>query len=118
MKRVTLHKMIDRPSSNHNMAATGQPTPSGGKRTLHLLLALGIGLLASSSWLQAQTTIYVDANTGVNINNDGSQDKPYKTVAAAITAASSGDSIILKSGTYAEALTIDKKLTIQGKDST
>lgn len=118
MKRVTLHKLIDKPWSNHNMAATGQLTPSGGKRTLHLLLALGIGLLASSSWLQAQTTIYVDANTNVSDNNDGSQDKPYKTVAAAITAASSGDSIILKSGTYAEALTIDKKLTIQGQDST
>lgn len=118
MKRVTLRKLIDKPWSNHNMAATGQPTPSGGKRTLHLLLTLGIGLLASSSWLQAQTTIYVDANTNVSDNNDGSQDKPYKTVAAAITAASGGESIILASGTYDEALTIDKELTIQGKDST
>lgn len=118
MKRVTLHKLIDRPSSNHNMAATGQPTPSGGKRTLHLLLVLGIGLLTSNSWLQAQTTIYVDANTSVNSNNDGTQAKPYKTATAAITAAGSGDSIILKSGTYSEALTIDKKLTIQGQDST
>lgn len=54
MKRETLHKLIDRPSSKNKMAATGQSTPSGGKRTLHLLLALGIGLVAGTGWVHAE----------------------------------------------------------------
>lgn len=98
MRRVKLLKLTYGPSAKLKMAATGQPTPSGGKRTLHLLLALGLGLLACSSWLQAQTAIYVDAKTSVEVS-DGSQAKPYQTVTAAITAARGGDSIILARGT-------------------
>lgn len=46
-------------------------------------------------------TIYVDATNGNDDTQDGTaSDKAYKTVAAAVAAANSGDTIMLAAGTY------------------
>ena len=74
------------------------------------------------------TTIYVDANNGVDNTQEGvgTSDKPYKTVAAAVAAAESGDTIRLGEGNYtlykvsSEGHTKGKDLTFvgQGTDKT
>ena len=73
------------------------------------------------------TTIYVDANNGDNTQEGvGTSDKPYKTVAAAVAAAESGDTIQLGEGNYtlykvsSEGHTKGKNLTFvgQGTDKT
>lgn len=47
--------------------------------------------------------LYVDAVNGSN-GNDGSYDRPYKTITRAITAAGVGDTIRVRAGTYDAAL--------------
>ena len=69
------------------------------------------------------TTIYVDANNGVDNTQEGvgTSDKPYKTVAAAVAAAESGDTIRLGEGNYtlykvsSEGHTKGKDLTFVGQ---
>lgn len=68
--------------------------------------------------------IFVDATNG-NDNNNGSQASPYKTLTKAITAATTGAKIVLRTGTYREGTLnsdgttnntlrgVSKRLTIQ-----
>lgn len=52
-------------------------------------------------------TLYVDGLNGNNTRAErGRLDKPYQTIAAAITAATSGDTVQVRSGNYAEFLTL------------
>ena len=44
-------------------------------------------------------------------------DQHYKTIQAAINAASNGDTIIVNSGTYPENVVVNKTLTLQGNDT-
>ena len=66
------------------------PSPSGG--------TLGAG---------GRTTITVDAGGGGD----------HTTIQAAVDAASSGDTIIVKTGTYAENVELDIRLALQGEGS-
>jgi len=60
------------------------------------------------------STIYVDAGyTGGG--NDGSQTFPYQTLSDAVGAAVAGDHIALAEGDYAESVSIDVPLTIEGR---
>ena len=65
------------------------------------------------------TTIYVDANNGVDNTQEGvgTSDKPYKTVAAAVAAANSGDTIQLGAGNYT-LYKVDSTGHTKGKDLT
>jgi len=63
--------------------------------------------LASNTW-------YVDGVSGSDSNSCVSPEIACKTIGHAISLASSGDSIIVASATYAENLTIGKSLTILG----
>lgn len=58
--------------------------------------------------------LYVSANSG-NDGNDGTLDRPLRTVTAAIARATSGQTIVLRGGTYHESLFVGpaKTLTIQ-----
>jgi hypothetical protein len=61
----------------------------------------------------AATTLYVNA-AGCN-NATGSPS--YCTIGAAVKAASPGDTIVVSAGTYAESVTVNKPLTIEGAES-
>lgn len=78
-------------------------------------------LLGSVGWTMAQTeggssTIYVNATYSGGDSN-GSEGKPYTTLANAISAANNGDIIILAPGTYADTYSINKAITIKGGDT-
>lgn len=69
-------------------------------------------------------TIYVDATNGDDTQAEGvgtASDKAYKTVAAAVTAAESGDTIMLAAGTYTlygkDGVATNKSLTFVGADT-
>jgi parallel beta-helix repeat protein len=47
---------------------------------------------------------------------DGSGSADFTTIQAAVTAASTGDTIIVKNGTYTENVTVDKALTIRSEN--
>lgn len=71
-------------------------------------------LFAFSSLTVLSQIIYVDANTGDD-SDDGSTPALAKlTIQAAINIATSGDRIIVAAGTYAESLTIDENVSLEG----
>jgi hypothetical protein len=57
-------------------------------------------------------TIYVDTNNPTN--GDGSTGNPFKTITLAVNAANPGSTIIVRPGTYAENVQVNKALTITG----
>ena len=97
------------------------------KKLLAIMLALimVLALVPTVAFAEEPKTIYVDATMGDDTNN-GSKDKPYKTVEAAAKAAASGDTIMLGEGNYtlygvsSEKTTKTKDLTFigQGADKT
>src|SRR5215472_18297884 len=64
------------------------------------------------------TTWYVDGVSGFDGNNCTSPTTACKTIAHAIEAAVSGDSIIVAPATYTENLSISKNLRILGSGAT
>ena len=90
-----------------------------------LALALAPSITPTPNVFAEETIIYVDANNGDDTQlGVGTADKPYKTVAAAVAAAESGDTIVLGEGKYTlygrNANTKGKDLTFvgQGADKT
>lgn len=55
-------------------------------------------------------TYYVSALNGSNLN-DGSEEKPYKTIAKASTKVNPGDTVIIREGTYRETLKLSQNGT-------
>ena len=90
-----------------------------------LALVMVLALVPTVAFAEEPKTIYVDATMG-NDTNNGSKDKPYKTVEAAAKAAASGDTIMLGEGNYtlyrvpSDSTTKGKNLTFigQGADKT
>jgi len=76
-----------------------------------LFLALVSTALASTTW-------YVDGVSGFDGNNCTSPTTACKTIAHAIEAAVSGDSILVAPATYTENLSISKNLRILGSGAT
>lgn len=58
--------------------------------------------------------LHVDVNRTDNYTENGSKHKPFKSIAAALTAASSGYVIQILAGTYSEALTISDDVILRG----
>ena len=61
---------------------------------------------------QHSTTIYVATN-GNNTGSVGLETAPFATIQAAINYAITGDQILVKPGTYTEALSLNKAITIK-----
>ena len=92
------------------------------KKLLAIMLALimVLALVPTVAFAEEPKNIYVDANKGDDAN-DGSKDKPYKTVEAAAKAAAKDDTIMLGEGNYtlygvsSEKTTKGKNLTFVGQ---
>lgn len=83
-------------------------TSSRAIAAVALLLAMTV--LAAPAFA---ADFHVDASASPG--GDGSPGAPYQTISAAITAASSGDSVLVAAGTYAESLSIAKNITVAGE---
>src|SRR3984893_14741838 len=77
---------------------------------LTLMVALGSTIFAVS--VQAASTLYVDGAGACGGNTPCDT-----TIQAAINASSSGDTIIVFKGTYAEEININKALTLLGPNA-
>ena len=83
-----------------------------------LALALAPSITPTPNVFAEKTIIYVDANNGNDTQvGVGTADKPYKTVAAAVAAAHSGDTIQLGTGNYT-LYKVDSTGHTKGKDLT
>lgn len=70
--------------------------------------------VTSASDLETAATIYVDATNG-NDGNNGKRNAPKATISAGVSAASSGDRLVVQAGTYTENVTINnKRLAVGG----
>jgi hypothetical protein len=64
--------------------------------------------------LTSDTVLYVNATDGNNATAARGTDRPFATIAAAIAAASDGDTIFLSAGTFTENFTINKGIHLCG----
>jgi hypothetical protein len=67
-----------------------------------------------SSPLTSDTVLYVNCTDGNNSTAARGTDRPFATIAAAIAAASEGDTIFLSAGTFTESFTINKGVHLCG----
>jgi len=74
-----------------------------------LALVLGLTLVATTP-VAAATTWYVDDDNCPG--GSGTLGDPYCTIAAAVAAASSGDTIMVAAGTYSEGITLTKGIDL------
>jgi hypothetical protein len=84
-------------------AVTVTITGSDGIRSRTTTLTLTVNELGSYDW-------YVQEGA----SGTGTSASPFGTIQAAIDAASAGQSILVRAGTYREAVTVNKAVTIQG----
>lgn len=80
--------------------------------TLVLLLSITGNFFTTTTNSSQNRDIYV--RSGYFGTSDGSADRPYKTIQAALDVANDGDNIYVFSGLYKESLIIDKKLHFRG----
>jgi hypothetical protein len=85
------------------------------KRTFGALVFLsGVMLLVATPSPVLSRTIYVDwAN--VSGTEDGSSAQPFTTVTRGYGAATSGDTIVIRAGSYSERLTLNKAILYKAK---
>jgi hypothetical protein len=70
-----------------------------------LLLAILVNIFSISSFVNAQTTYYVDGSKGSDINDGKTLATSFKTVQKAANVAVAGDKIYIKAGVYRETVT-------------
>jgi parallel beta-helix repeat protein len=82
-----------------------------------LVISLVLPLNIHVSHCQAAgSTLWVDDDYWYPEESDGSLEKPYTTIHAAVAAAQNGDTINIRVGTYTGDLTIDKSVTLRTED--
>lgn len=97
------------PKPTPKPTATPAPAPAPAANA-----SRGAKTVGTTSYAVPSGAIYVKAGATAS-GADGSQSKPYATVQAAVDAAKSGQTIVLRAGVYNEAVTIPykKSLTVQ-----
>lgn len=116
--RLANTSMWDGATGFHNLNASISVTGSGGGGGTTLL---GVGSISTSlvdypkSANVTTGNYYVDGTNGNDSNSGTSLGAAKKTISAAVTAASSGNTIIVRGGTYAmtSALQVTKSLNIR-----
>jgi hypothetical protein len=88
-------------------------TLSSGWPLVHLLLVIHSAFLLVASTARADT---ISVDSEVEGPGDGSPSKPYPSLTMAVSAATPGDTLIVKGGYYQENLTIGKQLTITASE--
>ena len=66
--------------------------------------------------IEGLPTISIATDETARFVVDGSGDHDFRTITAAVAAASAGDTIVVRPGTYRESVTIDKDITLRGRD--
>ncbi|MCU1478505.1 MAG: hypothetical protein JWQ64_3198 [Subtercola sp.] len=96
------------PAAPTTPTAPSTPTTPVGQPTQ------GAAPVGTASYAAPASALYVSPTSGAD-GNAGSLAKPFQTVAAAISAATSGQTIVLRAGVYHEAVTVpaNKTLSIQ-----
>jgi hypothetical protein len=93
-------------------AVVGRPSRRPGAAAMAFLLVAGLAFGVSQPAGATGTTRYVSTSA---VGSDTSCSSPgYSTIQSAVTAASSGDTIVVCAGTYAGAVVNAKALTFQG----
>ena len=91
--------------------------PAGTMEVIGKAICQPIGDCGSGKWGKIKTTsstIFVD-QTYSGSNADGSQARPYTTIGAALEAATAGTHIAVAAGTYKEDVSIERKVTLEGR---
>ena len=70
------------------------------------------GALVAFTFASHATTYYVNGTSGADGNSGTSSSSAKKTILAAVSSASSGDTILVSAGQYSGDIVINKKLTI------
>lgn len=89
-----------------------------GRWTTGLVLLLAALFVGAQPAMAAPTTRYVAPGGSDPLNDCTSQAAPCATIQYAIGQAEAGDTVHVEGGEYAEDLTVDKALTLQGGSST
>ncbi|GGF13786.1 hypothetical protein GCM10011399_04570 [Subtercola lobariae] len=103
------------PTATTTPTATPTPTPTTTPApAANPQPAQGATPVGTATYAAPATALYVSPTSGSD-TNAGTLAKPFKTVAAAITASKTGQTIVLRAGVYHEAVTIptNKTLSIQ-----
>ena len=83
-----------------------------GKATCQPIGDCGTGTLGKIK--TTASTIFVNQSYAGG-SSDGSQTKPFLTIAAALYNATAGDHIAVSSGTYKENISVERKVTLEGR---
>jgi hypothetical protein len=70
--------------------------------------------VAPAAAAAGQTTWFVNASSGADSASCGTSSQPCKTIGQAVANAAAGDTVDVAAGTYAEQVTIAKKLAVAG----
>jgi len=91
---------------------------SDGFYSVRLIVESNDGIYEDLIWIlinSGQNTVFVDI---LNTNGpwDGTEQHPFKSIQEGIDFAGEADTVFVKSGTYQETVTIDKKINLIGED--